>query len=245
FELYYQAQYKLDNHETHIAAIESLVRWKHPELGMISPGEFIPIAEEAGLIRPITGWVIDEASRQALLWQQQGYRPGKIGINVSAAELMHIGLVEDILAHISKAGAEAEWFEIEITETAAMSQPDTAISIMQKLIDSGIQVAIDDFGTGYSSLAYLKRLPANHLKIDIAFIRHLQDNAEDAVIVRAIIAMAHALGMTVIAEGVETRAQLDFLRQEGCDFIQGYLLAKPMSASDTTVLLKDNLHAPG
>jgi len=244
FELYYQAQYRLDNNGTHIAAIESLIRWKHPELGIISPDEFIPIAEEAGLIRPITGWVIGEASRQALLWQQQGYRPGKIGINISAAEMMHIGLAEDILGHISDAGANPEWFEIEITETAAMSSPDTAISIMQKLIESGIQVAIDDFGTGYSSLAYLKQLPANHLKIDIAFIHHLPDNTEDTVIVRTIIAMAHALELKVIAEGVETRAQLDFLRQEGCDAIQGYLLAKPMSASDTTILLKDSLHAP-
>ncbi|MDQ7000284.1 MAG: diguanylate cyclase, partial [Mariprofundus sp.] len=118
FELYYQAQYRLDDNGTHFTGVESLIRWKHPELGMISPAEFIPIAEEAGLIRSITGWVIGEASRQALLWQQQGYRPNKIGINVSAAELMHIGLAEDILAHISKAGANPEWFEIEITETA-------------------------------------------------------------------------------------------------------------------------------
>jgi len=241
-ELYYQAQYRLDDHGTPISGVESLIRWRHPELGMISPDEFIPIAEEAGLIRLITGWVITEASRQALLWQQQGHRPDKIGINVSAAELMHIGLAEDILGHISDAGAKAEWFEIEITETAAMSQPDAAISIMKQLIDSGIKIAIDDFGTGYSSLAYLKRLPADNLKIDIAFIRHLPDSAEDAVIVRTIIAMAHALRIKVVAEGVETHAQLDFLRQEGCDSIQGYLLAKPMSASDATVFLKENLH---
>jgi len=242
FELYYQAQYKLDDHGTHIAGVESLIRWKHPELGMISPDEFIPIAEEAGLIRSITGWVIAEASRQARLWQQQGILPDKIGINVSAAELMHIGLVDDILTHIRDAGAATEWFEIEITETAAMSQPDTAVSIMQQLIDKGLKIAIDDFGTGYSSLAYLKRLPADNLKIDIAFIRHLPDSAEDVVIVRTIIAMAHALGLKLIAEGVETPAQLDFLRQEGCDSIQGYLLAKPMSAGDATVFLKENLH---
>jgi len=241
FELYYQPQYRLENNKLHLTGVESLLRWKHPDMGMIPPGEFIPVAEEAGLIRPITGWVIGEASRQARLWQQQSYLPGKIGINVSAAELMDIGLADDILGHIKNAGAKTEWFEIEITETAAMSQPDTAVSIMQKLINNGLKIAIDDFGTGYSSLAYLKRLPADNLKIDIAFIRHLPDSDEDTVIVRTIIAMAHALGLQVIAEGVETSAQLDFLRREGCDSIQGYLLAKPMSASDATAFLKENL----
>lgn len=240
-ELYYQPQYRLANHKIQLTGVESLLRWKHPDMGMIPPDEFIPVAEEGGLIRPITGWVIAEASRQARLWQEQDCRPGKIGINISAAELMHIGLAEDILSHISDGGATTEWLEIEITETAAMSQPDTAVSIMQQLIDQGLGIAIDDFGTGYSSLAYLKRLPAEHLKIDITFIRHLPDSTEDVIIVRTIIAMAHALGLQVIAEGVETPAQLEFLRREGCDAIQGYLLGKPMPAGETTAFLKDNL----
>ncbi len=229
-QLYYQTQFRLNDDGEQVSGVESLLRWFHPELGMVSPAEFIPIAEEAGLIRPLTAWVIGEASRQARLWHQQGRHPGRIGINVSALELMQVGLAEDILGHIREAGAEPEWFEIEITETAAMSQPDTAIVIMQQLVDGGVSMAIDDFGTGYSSLAYLKRLPAQHLKIDIAFIRNLPDDAEDAVIVRTIIAMAHALGMKVIAEGVETADQLAFLRCEGCDMIQGYLLGKPLPA---------------
>ena len=231
-QLYYQPQFRLADDGEYVHGVESLLRWRHPELGMVSPAEFIPIAEEAGLIRPLTAWVIGEASRQARVWHQQGRYPGRIGINVSAVELMQVGLAEDILGHIRAAGAEPAWFEIEITETAAMSQPDTAIVIMQQLVDGGLSMAIDDFGTGYSSLAYLKRLPAQHLKIDIAFIRNLPDDAEDAVIVRTIIAMAHALGMSVIAEGVESTAQLDFLRREGCDIIQGYLLGRPLPADE-------------
>jgi len=239
FELYYQPQHGLDpdTGTVRVIGVESLLRWQHPELGRVSPAEFIPVAEESGIIRPVTAWVIKAASQQALIWQQQGFRPEKIGINVSAVELMQVGLAEDILNQISRAGAQPEWFEIEVTETAAMSQPDTAILIMQQLVDGGISVAIDDFGTGYSSLAYLKRLPARHLKIDIAFIRHLPDDAEDAVIVSTIIAMAHSLGMKVIAEGVETREQLEFLRREGCDVIQGYLLGKPMTADEATAML--------
>jgi len=240
FELYYQPQHGLDpdTGTVRVIGVESLLRWQHPELGRVSPAEFIPVAEESGIIRPMTSWVIKAASEQARIWQQQGIRPEKIGINVSAVELMQVGLADDILNQISQAGAQAEWFEIEVTETAAMSQPDTAIVIMQQLVDGGISIAIDDFGTGYSSLAYLKRLPARHLKIDIAFIRHLPDDAEDAVIVSTIIAMAHSLGMKVVAEGVETREQLAFLRQQGCDVIQGYLLGKPMPADDATSMLK-------
>jgi len=241
-QLYYQPQYRLDADGEHFGGMESLIRWQHPELGMVSPGEFIPIAEEAGLICPITGWVIGEASRQALLWQQQGYYTGRISINISAVELMQTGLGEDILGYIREAGADPAWFEIEVTETAAMSQPETAIAIMQHLVDGGVSIAIDDFGTGYSSLAYLKRLPAHHLKIDIAFIRHLPEDAEDAVIVRTIIAMAHSLGLNVIAEGVETADQLAFLRREGCDMIQGYLLGKPLPADQVTQLLSDDPH---
>jgi len=236
-QLYYQPQYRLESAGESFGGVESLIRWQHPDLGMVSPAEFIPIAEESGLISPITGWVIGEASRQARLWQQQGYSPGRIGINISAVELMQAGLGQDILGHIRAAGADPSWFEVEVTETAAMSQPETAIAVIQQLVDGGVSVAIDDFGTGYSSLAYLKRLPAHHLKIDIAFIRHLPEDAEDAVIVRTIIAMAHSLGLRVIAEGVETDAQLAFLRSEGCDMIQGYLLGKPMPADQLSPLL--------
>ncbi|WP_018294704.1 EAL domain-containing protein [Mariprofundus ferrooxydans] len=236
--LHYQSQHSLA--EGTITGMESLMRWHHPELGNISPGEFIPLAEETGLIRSITAWAITEASRQALVWEEAGIRPERISINISAAELMQQNLASEILTLIRGSGAKPEWIEIEITETAAMNQPETGIGIMRELVEGGVSIAIDDFGTGYSSLAYLKQLPANHLKIDIAFIRNLPDDTEDAVIVRTIIAMAHALGMTVIAEGVETQAQLDFLRQEGCDGIQGYLLGKPLPADEASTMLANS-----
>ncbi|TLS65967.1 EAL domain-containing protein [Mariprofundus erugo] len=243
-QLHYQSQFSLTPQGNIITGVESLIRWHHPELGMVSPAEFIPLAEETGLIRPVTEWVISEASRQAIIWEQESIRPARISINISAVELMQQGLAEQIVTHIVNAGASPDWFEIEVTETAAMNQPDTAIDIMTSLAAQGIYIAIDDFGTGYSSLAYLKRLPAQHLKIDIAFIRDLPNNAEDAVIVRTIIAMAHSLGLKVVAEGVETHEQLQFLRQEGCDMIQGYLLGKPLTAEATSALLRSRTTAP-
>jgi len=238
--LYYQSQHALpaDGTETTITGVESLMRWHHPELGMISPAEFIPLAEETGLIASITAWAIAAASRQALVWEKAGIRPNRISVNISAAQLMQPDLAREILSLIRDNGAKPQWIEIEITETAAMNQPETGIAIMRELVAGGVSIAIDDFGTGYSSLAYLKRLPADHLKIDIAFIRNLPDDVEDTVIVRTIIAMAHALGLTVIAEGVETEAQLALLHHEGCDRIQGYLLGKPLPADEATAMLR-------
>ncbi|MDX8404934.1 MAG: EAL domain-containing protein [Mariprofundus sp.] len=238
--LHYQSQHALpaNGSQSTIIGVESLMRWHHPEMGMVSPGEFIPLAEEAGLIRALTIWALAEASRQAVVWQHEGIRPHRISVNISAAELMQENLAQEILSQISAHGAQPEWMEIEVTETAAMSQPEMGINIMRELVDGGVSIAIDDFGTGYSSLAYLKRLPADLLKIDIAFIRSLPDDAEDAVIVRTIIAMAHALGKKVIAEGVETEAQLEFLRREGCDQIQGYLLGKPLPADQASDLFR-------
>ncbi|MDQ6993914.1 MAG: EAL domain-containing protein [Mariprofundus sp.] len=228
--LHYQAQYTVyaDSTDKTITGLESLMRWNHPEMGMVSPAEFIPLAEEIGMIRSLTTWAVSEVARQALIWEKEGVRPPRISVNISAAQLMQHDLAVEILDLIKANGAKPEWLKIEVTETAAMSQPETAIAIMRTFVDGGVSIAIDDFGTGYSSLAYLKRLPADLLKIDIAFVRNLPEDAEDAVIVRTIIAMAHALGLKVIAEGVETKAQLDFLRHEECDQIQGYLLGRPL-----------------
>jgi len=245
FPLHYQTKHQLA--DSAIIGLESLVRWQHPELGVISPAEFIPLAEETGMIRPITHWVLAEAARQANAWEEAGIRPDRIGVNISAVQLMQEGLAEEILFHIGETGAKPEWIEIEITETAAMREPETAIVIMRKLVDAGMSIAIDDFGTGYSSLAYLKRLPAEWLKIDIAFIRDLPDDEENAAIVRSITAMAHALGMKVIAEGVETEAQLEFLRGEDCDAAQGFLFSKPLPADEATSFIKKrppNVHSP-
>jgi len=221
-----------------VIGVECLLRWRHPKLGMVSPAEFIPVAEESGLITPITHWVLAQACRQALAWERAGIRPGLIGVNISAAQLIRKGLAEEILSRIRNAGANPEWIGIEITETVAMREPETAIGIMRKLADAGVSVAIDDFGTGYSSLAYLKRLSAEWLKIDIAFIRGLPDDGEDAAIVRSTIAMAHALNLRTIAEGVETRAQLEFLRSEGCDAAQGFLFSKPLTVEDMDAYLR-------
>ncbi len=236
FPLHYQGKYRLDDGD--IIGVEALIRWNHPKLGLVPPAEFIPLAEETGLIRPITHWALCEAGRQAVAWEKEGIRPNRIGVNLSAVQLMQHGLAKEIIGHIHATGAKPEWLEIEITETAAMRDPETAIGIMQELVDAGIAIAIDDFGTGYSSLAYLKRLPAEWLKIDIAFIRNLPDDAEDAAIVRAIIVMAHALGIQIIAEGVETKAQLEFLRSEGCDAAQGYLFSKPLPADEASAHIK-------
>jgi len=236
FPLYYQGKYRLD--DGNIIGAEALIRWNHPKLGLVSPAEFIPLAEETGLIRPITHWALCEAGRQAVAWEKEGIRPDRIGVNLSAVQLMQQGLAKEIIGHIHTTGAKAEWIEIEVTETAAMRDPETAIEIMQELVDAGITIAIDDFGTGYSSLAYLKRLPAEWLKIDIAFIRNLPDDAEDVAIVRSIIAMAHALSIQTIAEGVETKAQLEFLRSEGCDAVQGYLFSKPLAADEASAHIR-------
>jgi len=253
FSLYFQPQLALveqtgspspssrgGNPVTHgdVIGVECLIRWRHPELGLVSPAEFIPVAEDTGLIKPITHWVLEQACHQAIAWEKDGIRPERISVNISAVQLMQKGLEGEILSCIRDTGAKPEWVEIEITETAVMHEPETAISIMRELADAGIYIAIDDFGTGYSSLAYLKRLSADWLKIDIAFIRDLPDDEDDAAIVRSTIAMAHELDIRTIAEGVETEAQLEFLRGEGCDAVQGFLFSKPLTVEDMDAYLR-------
>ncbi|MBI1195355.1 MAG: EAL domain-containing protein [Gammaproteobacteria bacterium] len=222
----------------HMDGCEALIRWYHPDRGWISPSIFIPLAEEIGLIQRITQWVVEAAARQALKWEAEGIRPERISLNVSAIQLIHQGLAEDILSWVRGVGADPTWFEVEITETAAMHNSETATEIMNELAAAGMSIAIDDFGTGYSSLAYLKRIPATVIKIDQSFIRDLPESAEDMAIVRSTIAMAHALDKCVVAEGVETLEQLRFLEKEGCDVAQGYLLNRPMDEAEFTGLLR-------
>jgi len=256
--LHYQSQHAVDhtdsmspmNHQSKhrmddggIIGVEALIRWQHPKRGMVSPAEFIPLAEETGQIRAITHWALTETGRQAVAWEKAGIRPSRVGVNLSAVQLMQKGLAAEIIRSIRESGAKPEWIEIEITETAAMRDTETGIAIMRELVDAGISIAIDDFGTGYSSLAYLKRLPAEWLKIDTTFISGLPNAAEDAAIVCSIIAMAHALDMKVIAEGVETQAQLAFLCREGCDAVQGYYFSKPLPKTEATEYLKRHLKA--
>ncbi|MCJ8298995.1 MAG: EAL domain-containing protein, partial [Pseudomonadales bacterium] len=227
FEIYYQAQYELGTDK--LCGCEALLRWHTPELGMIPPDKFIPIAEETGLILPIGQWVLDQACRQATAWREQGLEPIPIAVNVSSYQFTK-NIVSSIQGSLAKANLEPKWLVVEITESALMHDPDFTESALQQLRDFGIKIALDDFGTGYSSLAYLKRFPLDKLKIDRTFITGLPQEQDDLVITRSIIDVARNLNMTTIAEGVETIEQQKLLTELGCQQMQGFLKAKPVPA---------------
>jgi diguanylate cyclase (GGDEF)-like protein len=229
FVLHYQP--KLDLGSGQVVGVEALLRWRHPDHGLVPPGEFIPTLEDTGMIVPVGRWVLQEACHQARVWQQAGLPPLTMAVNVSTYQFRRddvCALVHEALASHAINPAD---LELEITESALMDDVGRAAASIRQLRDQGVRVAIDDFGTGYSSLAYLKRFAINSLKIDRAFVRDVCDDHDDAAIVAAVLAMAQRLQLQVVAEGVETRGQLDFLRNEGCDQMQGYLLARPMPAS--------------
>ncbi len=213
----------------HIIGAESLLRWTHPEFGDISPVEFIPLAEDSGLILPIGEWVLRTAVQQAKSWIDSGFEPIVIAVNLSAVQFRHPHLVELISTILDEIGLPPEYLEIELTEAVAMHDPQLAYTVMDNLHEKGIRMSIDDFGTGYSSLSYLKKFKVYKLKIDQSFIRNITTDLEDKAIVNAIIAMAYGLGMQTIAEGVETIEQHNFLREQGCNEIQGYYHSKPLS----------------
>jgi len=242
FSMHYQGQYQFDAQGRYsLIGLEALIRWQHPRLGAVHPAEFIPLAEETGQITTIVHWVIDQCAMQALQWEVQGLRPPKIAINLSSTQLMQVGVAAEIIGRIVACNAQPSWFEVEITETAMMRDPETAIQIMTELVEVGTTIAMDDYGTGYSSLTYLKRLPAHQIKIDRSFIINLPYDEDDAAIVHSTIAMGHALGKTLLAEGVETVAQRDFLQQAGCDAMQGFLFNQAMDAATTTRHLREQL----
>ena len=220
-----------------LCGMEALVRWQRPGHGMVSPGEFIPLAEESGLIVPIGRWVMQAACRQLRAWRQAGYNPPRCAINLSARQFAGIRLVEDLHEALATNALEADALAVEITEGQLMADPARAQQTLERLQALGMHVAIDDFGTGYSSLAYLKRFTAQALKIDQSFVRGLPHNHDDMAITRAVVAMAHSLKMAVVAEGVETAEQLAALRQLGCDMLQGYLLGRPMPAEQLALQL--------
>jgi diguanylate cyclase (GGDEF)-like protein/PAS domain S-box-containing protein len=224
-ELHYQPQVSADAGAP--CAVEALVRWRHPSLGMVPPLKFIPVAEESGLIEAIGDWVLDEACRQLAVWRAEGIDAIRVAINLSARQLRAAGLVESVRAALRRHGLDGADIELEITETAAMENPERAIGQLRALRDLGVGLAIDDFGTGYSSLAYLKLLPIQTLKLDRAFVRDIESDENDAAISAATLALAHSLGLKVVAEGVETAAQRDFLVRHACDYLQGYLYGKP------------------
>ena len=212
-----------------IFATESLVRWQHPVLGLISPGVFIPIAEESGLIGAIGRWVLREACRQNKAWQEDGFEPLVVCVNVSALQFKEGTLLQDVSEALRDTGLRAEHLELELTESVIMQDLQQAIATMQALAQIDIKLSIDDFGTGYSSLSALKRFPVTRLKIDRSFVDGLPDDSNDRAITSAVISMAHNLNLKVIAEGVETERQLGFLRDNGCDEVQGFLISKPVA----------------
>lgn len=228
FRLYYQP--KFDAHRCTPIGAEALLRWEHPQQGLLLPDRFIGLAEKTGLIIPIGEWVLGEACRQMRLWLDQGHEHWRIAVNLSAIQFCHSGLVDSVARALADNGLPANRLTLEITETTAMRDADASLTVLQRLSDMGVDLSIDDFGTGYSSLMYLKRLPANELKIDRGFVRDLEHDSDDAAIVSAIVALGQALGLRIVAEGVETDRQQDFLTRLGCDSLQGYLLGQPVPA---------------
>ena len=234
-KLHYQPQ--VDVESGHIVGAEALLRWHDPVLGEVSPSRFIPVAEATGLILPLSDWVLETACRQITAWTQAGM-PLRVAVNFSAQQFRLLDLPEKVRAVLERTGAQAQWLDIEITESVAMTQPEQARKQLDALVALGCSVALDDFGTGYSSLAYLKALPVSKLKIDKSFMDGIPHDSDDSTISRAIIALAHSLGLTLVAEGVETDAQLAFLRQYGCEAYQGWLFAKALEAGELTERLR-------
>lgn len=217
-----------------VVGFEALLRWQHPEFGFVSPAEFIPLAEDSGLIVPIGAWVLETACRQAKDWLDAGFGPLRIAVNLSARQFADDDLPARVAGALQQSGLPAKALELEITESVAMLSAERTLAILRTLKGLGLHLAMDDFGTGYSSLAYLKRYPLDVLKIDQLFIRGLIDDVGDAAITRAVIAMAHSLGLQVIAEGVETEAHVQKLAELGCDLCQGYHFARPLPAEAAT-----------
>lgn len=235
-ELFYQPKIELSTNRP--CGMEALVRWRHPSLGLIPPIDFIPIAEESGLIIPLGDWVLEEACRQIGAWQSSGLPPCRIAVNISARQLHEGDLVERIEQLTQLYGIPPSTLEIELTESVIMSRPGDVIDLFKRLRKLGVTIAMDDFGTGYSSLAYLRRLPIDVLKIDRSFVSDVEHNEDGAQIVKTILSLAHALGIKIVAEGIETPPQADFLRAGGCTLGQGYLYAKPMPAGELEAWLE-------
>lgn len=237
FQLFYQPIYCLKTQT--LTGVEALIRWNHPERGMVSPAEFIPIAEETGLILPIGQWVIQEACRQMIQWIRDfsTLPPLTVSVNLSARQFSQPDFADQIQAVLASTGCPPKRLKLEITETMIIENQAVAVQVLTKLQALGIQIQVDDFGTGYSSLSVLHNLPLNTLKIDLSFIRLLETDPDNAEIVKVIITLAHNLGMTAIAEGVETQAQLLQLKTLDCDFVQGYLFAKPLPLPEIEQLM--------
>lgn len=242
FLLHYQP--KLDLRSGKVVGMEALIRWQHPQMGMVAPTRFISLAEETGLILPIGAWVIRTACAQTKAWQDSGWESLRVAVNLSVRQFLQTDLVASIATALAETGLAPDCLELELTETLLMTDVEQAISILRQFKKLGVHISIDDFGTGYSSLSYLKRFPIDTLKIDQSFVRDISVDADDAAITVSIISLAHSLKLQVIAEGVETQEQLSFLRHHGCDEIQGYLFSPPVSAEQFVKLLQDATLVP-
>ena len=221
-----------------ITGVEALLRWTHPDLGSVSPVQFIPLAEETGLIVPIGRWVLEEACAQNMAWQRRGLRPVTMAVNLSPRQFADSHLLHDVDEALLASGMSPVLLQLEVTESMVMRNVSRAIKVLDAIQARGIRLAIDDFGTGYSSMSLMKQFPIDTIKIDRSFVRDLPVDSEDQAIAQAIISMGKALGMTVIAEGVETVEQEAFLRSHACDEMQGFLFSKPLPAKQMADLLR-------
>jgi len=212
--------------------IEALVRWNHPEKGLVGPNDFITLAEETGLISEVGLWVLISSCVQVKSWLDKGYDAMPVSVNLSGRQLENGDITAQVAHVLAESGLDPNYLELEITESIIMKRPEDVISILHQLKAMGVKLSIDDFGTGYSSLNYLRKFPIDLLKIDKAFVRDIETNNEDRLIVKGIIALAKSLNLEVLAEGVETAEQMKLLEEEGCDFIQGYYISKPLNTKD-------------
>ena len=237
FLAYYQPKINVETGK--VAGLESLIRWKDPQRGMVPPGEFIPVAEESGLIEQIGAWMLEETCAQSVRWQQAGLPPVRASVNVSARQFRNRNFVQSVAEVLTRTGLEPKLLELEITESMLMGDLNTIIARMEDLRRTGVSLSIDDFGTGYSSLSYLSRFPITTLKIDRAFIVDVQSNPHTAEIARAIIGLSRGLNLEVVAEGAEVSEQVEFLRVHGCHVVQGFYYSKPLPADEFAALLKN------
>jgi EAL domain-containing protein (putative c-di-GMP-specific phosphodiesterase class I) len=235
-EVYYQPQ--VDFHNGKIKGLEALIRWNHPEYGMMSPMQFLPIAEETGLIKPIGEWVLEKACKQVQRWREDGCDDFSIAVNLSPRQFEHENVIDKVNEILLESRLPSHLLELEITEHTAMTDTKYAIHLMNRLHQLGVKIAIDDFGMGYCSFGYLKQMPIDTLKIDHAFVKDIIEDKRNLAIVRAITTLGHEMGMSLIAECVETKEQFNALVNQGCDDYQGYFFSKPLSATDCEKMLR-------
>ncbi|MDX1347799.1 MAG: EAL domain-containing protein [Thiomicrorhabdus chilensis] len=241
FEVYYQPKY--DCHSLEIIGSEALIRWNHPEKGLLLPGSFIQEAEKNDLIIQIGGWVLEQACIQNAQWHQAGLKPGKVSVNLSSKQIAKHDLAQTVLSTLEGTGCQPSWLELEIIERFVMSSPEQTLQVLREVHEIGVELAIDDFGTEYSSLTYLKQLPLSTLKLDYSFVRDIPEDKNDMAIIQAMLALANSFGLKTTAEGVERPEQLNFLKQAGADYFQGFLYSRPLPADQFEILLQSRLKA--